>query len=398
MPITAALITAGIGGAVGLGTSIYNANTASANAAAANQATAGRSAAQEIWANMDATTAWQRQEASREAQQGFQAEQAGNAFERQKALWQMQADYNSNATNTAWERQQALLGAQQGFSREQTAEQERYNSQQANTVYQRGVNDMRAAGINPMLAIMKGGDPAASVSPMGANAGSVQAASVGGAPGAAMASGTGPGSAPQARAASALPAQAPQNMPIGNFVSSGLEAYQAVTGIQKALADIKNTNQETATGQAVENLNRAQAAFQAAGTAKAQQDILESQTRQGQIDPSARAQQQRDVAAAGASAAQAALSAATTKQTEQTTEREKDVGRGPLADVLGTIRAGGGSPARPGDALPGAVTNNPVYGAGAALRGMTDSKAGALYNYLRGNWNRDATVPNSWNR
>jgi len=45
---------------------------------------------------------------------------------------------------------QAAAGLQQ--------QEENYNTQMANTSYQRGMADMKAAGLNPMLAYMEGGD------------------------------------------------------------------------------------------------------------------------------------------------------------------------------------------------------------------------------------------------
>lgn len=46
------------------------------------------------------------------------------------------------------------------FTKENVAEQERYNSQMANTAYQRSVADMKRAGLNPAMMFMRGGGPA----------------------------------------------------------------------------------------------------------------------------------------------------------------------------------------------------------------------------------------------
>jgi len=48
------------------------------------------------------------------------------------------------------------LGAQ-GVSRDMAREQMQFQEQMSNTAYQRATTDMQKAGINPMLAYMKGG-------------------------------------------------------------------------------------------------------------------------------------------------------------------------------------------------------------------------------------------------
>lgn len=67
-----------------------------------------------------------------------------------------QYDYATKLNNQTYQHNIALQNHQNQFS-----------AQMANTSYQRGVADMRAAGINPMLAISNGG----SMSPVGGSAG-----------------------------------------------------------------------------------------------------------------------------------------------------------------------------------------------------------------------------------
>lgn len=81
----------------------------------------------------------------------WSAEQADTAYERQKALMQMQMEYNSREAQKAREWQESM----------------------ANTVYTRSVANMREAGINPILA--------ANMGLSAGNIGSGQSASVSGA-------------------------------------------------------------------------------------------------------------------------------------------------------------------------------------------------------------------------
>ncbi|AXH73968.1 MAG: DNA pilot protein [Microviridae sp.] len=66
--------------------------------------------------------------------------------------------------NNAFSAQQAAMN--RDFQERMVGQQEQYQTNMSNTAWQRGVADMRAAGINPMLAFSQGG----ASSPMGSSA------------------------------------------------------------------------------------------------------------------------------------------------------------------------------------------------------------------------------------
>lgn len=73
---------------------------------------------------------------------------------------------NTNDTNLEIQQQNSAFNAEQAqlnrnFQAEQVQQQMAFQQQNADTVWQRGVRDMQAAGLNPMLAYSQGGNPTA---------------------------------------------------------------------------------------------------------------------------------------------------------------------------------------------------------------------------------------------
>lgn len=98
------------------------------------------------------------------------------------ALISSQGQEDANDSNRQIQENNSAFNAYQAdlnrtFMDQQATRQMDFQQQNANTVWQRGVKDLQAAGLNPMLAYSQGGSPA----PMGAAAGGSQASA--GAPG-----------------------------------------------------------------------------------------------------------------------------------------------------------------------------------------------------------------------
>lgn len=80
---------------------------------------------------------------------------------------------SEQAARVAFERQKELLQMQMNYNREEAQKARDWETNMANTIYTRSVNNMREAGINPILA--------ASMGLSGASVGSGATASIGGA-------------------------------------------------------------------------------------------------------------------------------------------------------------------------------------------------------------------------
>lgn len=86
----------------------------------------------------------------------------------QAYMMQQQMNFNAQQNNLAWERSQQNWNQTADYNAQQNAIAQQYNSAEAekqrkwqeymsNTSYQRAMEDMRKAGLNPILAYMQGG-------------------------------------------------------------------------------------------------------------------------------------------------------------------------------------------------------------------------------------------------
>lgn len=89
-----------------------------------------------------------------------QMSQQTNAFNAQQAV--LGRNFSAKQSSLAWERSKEGARNANSFTRAQAQRQMDFQAEQSGSVYQRGMVDMKKAGLNPILAFSQGGAPAAS--------------------------------------------------------------------------------------------------------------------------------------------------------------------------------------------------------------------------------------------
>lgn len=85
------------------------------------------------------------------------AQSATTAYKRQRALMANANEFNAGQAQLDREFQKELAQTAMQFNAEQAEINRKWQEQQSNTAYQRAMTDMKAAGLNPILAYSQGG-------------------------------------------------------------------------------------------------------------------------------------------------------------------------------------------------------------------------------------------------